>query len=229
MQIHYKTSARAKHLRITVKGSCEVIVTVPKGINRAQAESFVEKHQTWISEKLAAAKEKQSEKPKEYEIGSEFKTKLTTVRVLETAQDKPFLKQDKEGLGIHIPKGTDISQEAWQNLIKTQIEEQLRREAKHFLIKKTYEIAAEKGIKVGKVSIRITKSRWGSCSHRDDISLSAYCMTLPDELIDYVICHELAHVKEKNHSSKFWEHLETLLPGAGKLDKEMKKYSTAIL
>jgi predicted metal-dependent hydrolase len=148
---------------------------------------------------------------------------------LETEKERPFLKQEKDFLGIYIPKGTDISTEAWQTLIKTQIEEQLRREAKFYLIKRTREIAADKGIGIGKVSIRITKSRWGSCSHRNDISLSAYCMTLPDELIDYIICHELAHVKEKNHSKAFWDHLEQLLPGAGKLDKDMKKYTTAVL
>jgi len=229
MNIIYKTSTQAKHLRITVKGRDEVIVSVPKAISQKQAEAFVLKHKDWIEEKLALAKEKAGDRPAEYTFGTAFKTKLTTLRVLETAQDRVFLKQEKEFLGIYIPKGIDISTEAWQTLIKTQIEEQLRREAKFYLQKRTREIAAEKGIGIGKVTIRMTKSRWGSCSHQNHISLSAYCMTLPDELIDYIICHELAHVKEKNHSKAFWEHLEQLLPGAGKLDKEIKKYTTAVL
>ena len=116
-----------------------------------------------------------------------------------------------------------------EELIKTQIEAQLKREAKSFLPKRTRDLATEKGIAIGKISVRSTKSRWGSCSHNNDISLSIYLMTLPDELIDYVICHELAHVKEKNHSKNFWAHLEQLLPGARKMDKEMKKYTTAVL
>lgn len=229
MNITYKTSPRAKYIRITVKGRDEVIVTLPNGVTKSQAEAFVQKNKKWIDDKLEQAKEKHGDAPAEYGIGTEFKTKLTVVKVLETEKEKPFLKQEKDFLGIYIPIGSYVERTEWQELIKTQIEEQLKREAKYFLVKRTRELSTLKGIKIGKVSIRTTKSRWGSCSHNDDISLSVYLMTLPDELIDYVICHELAHVKEKNHSKAFWAHLEMLLPGAGKLDKEMKKYTTAVL
>jgi predicted metal-dependent hydrolase len=229
MQIQYKSSPNAKHLRITVKGRGEVTVTVPKGISAKQAEQFVQKNMDWIESKVAAAKEKKGEKITEYGFGTEFKTKLTAVKVIETDGSQAFLKQHKDFLGIYIPEETDISKPEWQELIKTQIEAQLKREAKSFLPKRTRDLATEKGIAIGKISVRSTKSRWGSCSHNNDISLSIYLMTLPDELIDYVICHELAHVKEKNHSKNFWAHLEQLLPGARKMDKEMKKYTTAVL
>jgi predicted metal-dependent hydrolase len=229
MQIQYKSSPNAKHLRITVKGRGEVTVTVPKGISAKQAEQFVQKNMDWIESKVAAAKEKKGEKITEYGFGTEFKTKLTAVKVIETDGSQAFLKQHKDFLGIYIPEETDISKPEWQELIKTQIEAQLKREAKSFLPKRTRDLATEKGIAIGKISVRSTKSRWGSCSHNNDISLSIYLMTLPDELIDYVICHELAHVKEKNHSKNFWAHLEQLLPGARKMDREMKKYTTAVL
>lgn len=229
MDIQYKSSPNAKHLRITVKGRGEVTVTVPKGISAKQAEQFVQKNMDWIESKVAAAKEKKGEKITEYGFGTEFKTKLTAVKVIETDGSQAFLKQHKDFLGIYIPEETDISKPEWQELIKTQIEAQLKREAKSFLPKRTRDLATEKGIAIGKISVRSTKSRWGSCSHNNDISLSIYLMTLPDELIDYVICHELAHVKEKNHSKNFWAHLEQLLPGARKMDKEMKKYTTAVL
>jgi predicted metal-dependent hydrolase len=229
MDIQYKSSPNAKHLRITVKGRGEVTVTVPKGISAKQAEQFVQKNMDWIESKVAAAKEKKGEKITEYGFGTEFKTKLTAVKVIETDGSQAFLKQHKDFLGIYIPESTDISKPEWQELIKTQIEAQLKREAKSFLPKRTRDLATEKGIAIGKISVRSTKSRWGSCSHNNDISLSIYLMTLPDELIDYVICHELAHVKEKNHSKNFWAHLEQLLPGARKMDREMKKYTTAVL
>lgn len=229
MEIEYKNSSKAKQIRITVKGHGEVTVTVPNGISAKQAEKFVQKNMTWIESKVAEAKEKKGEKISEYGFGTEFKTKLTSIRVIETDSRQAFLKQHKDFLGIYIPEETDLSKPEWQELIKKQIEEQLRREAKYYLIKRTHELAKEKGIDIGKVSVRSTKSRWGSCSHKNDISLSIYLMTLPDELIDYVICHELAHVKEKNHSKTFWAHLEQILPGAKKLDKQMKKYTTSVI
>ena len=229
MDIQYKSSSIAKHIRITVKGRGEVTVTVPKGVSARQAEQFVQKNMDWIERKVSAAKEKKGEEITDYDFGTEFKTKLTCIRVIETDGPQAFIKQHKEFLGIYIPEETDISKPEWQELIKDQIEGQLRREAKYYLLKRTRELAKEKGIDIGKVSVRSTKSRWGSCSHNNDISLSIFLMTLPDELIDYVIYHELAHVKEKNHSKAFWLHLEQLMPGARKLDKEMKKYTTAVL
>ena len=228
MNIQYKTSKKAKNLRITVKDD-QVIVTKPFLMMNTQAEAFVRKNVSWIEKKLAELKEKNKNKVASYQFGSEFKTKMTTLRVLESDLEKPYLKQHRDFLGLYLPGYVNIEEDHWQALIKGQIEEQLRREAKHYLVNRTHEIAKIKGIEIGKVSIRITKSRWGSCSSRNDISLSAYCMTLPDELIDYVIFHELAHVKVKNHSNNFWNHLESLLPGALKLDREMKKYSTGII
>jgi len=229
MDIQYKSSAKAKNIRITVKGRGEVTVTVPKSISIHQAEQFVQKNMAWIERKVSEAQKKKGEDISEYDFGTEFKTKLTCIRVIETDASQAFIKQHKDFLGIYLPEKTDISKPEWQQLIKDQIEGQLRREAKFYLLKRTFELAKDKGIAIGKVSVRSTKSRWGSCSHNNDISLSLFLMTLPDELIDYVICHELAHVKEKNHSKAFWSHLEQLLPGARKLDKEMKKYTTAVL
>ena len=227
MDISYKSSEKARHVRITVKKD-KVIVTVPKKVSVSYAQSFVEKNMDWIRKKLSEAEKKLNKNKIIYQIGTEYKTKLTTIKILESGSDNPFLKQDKNQLGIYLPLKINIEDEIWQNLIKTQIEEQLKREAKYYLVKRTHELANQKQINIGKVTIRKTTSRWGSCSSKNDISLSAYCMTLPDELIDYIICHELAHVKEKNHSKSFWNHLEAILPGAKILDKEMNKYSTSI-
>jgi predicted metal-dependent hydrolase len=227
MDISYKSSEKARHVRITVKKD-KVIVTVPKKVSVAYAQSFVEKNMDWIQRKLYEAEKKHKKNKIIYQFGTEYKTKLTIVKILESNSDKCFVKQDKIQLGIYLPNNIKIEDEVWQELIKSQIEEQLKREAKFYLVKRTVELASIKQINIGKVTIRKTTSRWGSCSAKNDISLSAYCMTLPDELIDYIICHELAHVKEKNHSKSFWDHLEILLPGAKKLDKEMNKYSTSI-
>ena len=225
----YKTSPRAKKLRITVKGSGEVIITYPKSISKKEAATFFEKHQDWVDKQLKKLEEKNPKVFSNYGFGSEFKTKMTTFRILASEEDKPYLRQEKEYLNLFIPKNTDLSTADWQELIVEQIEEQLRREAKHYLIKRCYDIAKEKGIPVKQVTVRKAKTRWGSCSSRNNISLSIYCMTLPDELIDYIIYHELAHVKVKNHSKDFWAHLEALLPGAMLLDKALNKFTTHII
>ena len=70
-----------------------------------------------------------------------------------------------------------------------------------------------------------TKTRWGSCSFKNNINLSLHLMRLREELIDYVILHELVHTKVKNHSREFWTTLDIYCPKSKSLDKELKKYS----
>ena len=78
------------------------------------------------------------------------------------------------------------------------------------------------------MAIKNTKTRWGSCSFKNNINLSLHLMRLREELIDYVILHELVHTKVKNHSIEFWTTLDIHCPNSKNLDRELKKYSLRI-
>ena len=97
--------------------------------------------------------------------------------------------------------------------------EQLRRDAKEILPRKVAYFAARMGIKYGRVTITSAKTRFGSCSSSGDLSFSYRLMTYPDEAIDYVVVHELAHIREMNHSPKFYAIIEEQFPDY----KERKK------
>jgi len=79
--------------------------------------------------------------------------------------------------------------------------------------------------KYNKLFIKKQKTRWGSCSEKDNINLNAKLINLPKELMDYVILHELVHTKVKNHSNKFWLTLDTYINNSKKYANELKKYS----
>ena len=80
-------------------------------------------------------------------------------------------------------------------------------EIRHSLTTRLDELAHEHDFSYNKVSLRDQKSRWGSCSARNNISLNQKLYFLPDYLRDYVLVHELAHTRKKNHSSEFWDIL----------------------
>ena len=81
-------------------------------------------------------------------------------------------------------------------------------EARKRLTDRLYHLAKEYGFTCNNVSIREQRTRWGSCSHKNNISLNVKLILLPKELIDYVMLHELVHTRIHNHSKKFWAELD---------------------
>ena len=105
--------------------------------------------------------------------------------------------------------------------------ESMRREAKVYLVRRTAELARMHGFTYSNVSIRSSKSRWGSCSGRNSISLSLFLMKIPQHLQDYVILHELCHTVHHDHSPLFWQLLNTVTHGhALQLRQELRQYDT---
>ena len=89
-------------------------------------------------------------------------------------------------------------------------------DAKKRLADRLYHLAQEHGFTYNNVSIREQRTRWGSCSHKNNISLNVKLVLLPKELIDYVMLHELVHTRIHNHSKKFWAELDRYI-GNGKI------------
>ena len=91
-------------------------------------------------------------------------------------------------------------------------EAELRKLAKKVLPEKTAYFADLMGLKYGRITVTGAKTRFGSCSSKGNISFSYRLMTYPDEAIDYVVVHELAHLVEMNHSPRFYKIIASVLP-----------------
>jgi len=78
-------------------------------------------------------------------------------------------------------------------------------------------------LKPSKISFRFNKSRWGSCSYKNSITFNYYLVKLPIELIEYVVVHELAHIKHKNHQKEFWNLVEVYMPDYKKRVRKLRK------
>ena len=88
-------------------------------------------------------------------------------------------------------------------------------------------LAQRHGFKFNKVFIRNQKTRWGTCSSKNNIGLNMNLHSLSRELQDYVILHELVHTRHKNHSRKFWNELDQLVGDSKGLKKQLRKYKLA--
>jgi len=96
------------------------------------------------------------------------------------------------------------------------------------LVSRLHDLAAYHGFEYNKVFIRNQRTRWGSCSAKNNINLNLKLALLPDELIDYVILHELLHTRIKNHSHKFWAEMDRIVGDVKKYAKELKEYGLGL-
>ena len=84
------------------------------------------------------------------------------------------------------------------------------------------------GVKYNSVSIRAQKTRWGSCSSKGNLNFNCLLMLTDTEAIDYVVIHELCHIKELNHSKRFWSLVETYMPNYKEVQKRIKSMELQI-
>ena len=104
-----------------------------------------------------------------------------------------------------------------------------RAKAKRKLTRRLKHLAKKYGLTYNRVFIRNQKTRWGSCSHKNNISLNMKIIRLPEELIDYVILHELAHTRVKDHSNDFWAELNRLVGNGKGMASRLREYGVGLL
>ena len=99
----------------------------------------------------------------------------------------------------------------------------LKKEAKKYIPKRVDLLADKFWFEFNKIRITSAKTRWGSCSSKKNLNFSFRLMKYSKEAIDYVIIHELAHLKHMNHSKKFWKEVEIMMPEYKKHEKILKE------
>lgn len=85
------------------------------------------------------------------------------------------------------------------------------------------------GVKYGRISIRSQISRWGSCSAKGNLNFNCLLMLCPKEVLDYVVIHELCHLKEMNHSKQFWSLVEHFCPDYNRFKKWLKEHGSVLI
>jgi len=211
---------RSKNIKISVKPDQSVRVSFPFYVSSSEASQFVVKNIGWITNQQQKFETKKSKI-----VPGGFQTKLHTVNVLDGVENKTNVNFNN----IEI-KLADFDSESSKSYLENVIVGIYRYEAKKLLPPKLTELAETHGFQYRRITIRNNKRNWGSCSSKNNISLNLQMMKLPDELIDYILLHELVHTKIKNHGPLFWQKLDELTNfKARELSKQVRKFSTYTL
>ena len=209
---------RSKRIKISIKPDKSILVSFPFYVPVKEVLKAIEKDESWIKE------QQQSLLNKELLIsdGLVLNTKCHKICFYKGDVDDVVVK--KKTVTV-ILKDPDSGQS--RDLVNRLLTKIYRYEAMNTLPERLKRLAGKYGFSYNNVTIRNNRSNWGSCSSKNNISLNLQMMKLPDELIDYILLHELVHTRIKDHSLQFWQKLDQVTGGKAKeLAKEVKKYST---
>ena len=205
----YSTKAKRLQLRITRHRIIEVVI--PKGINIQKARTFAESNIKWIEKNYSRLKNHQD---KFLLFGDEIQIVQTKI---DNIKEHTFNFENPSVLKITSPSKSKVS-------VNKLYEWYVTRYSKIYLPRRLQEIAATHNFYVNRITVRNQATKWGSCSSKKNINLNYKLVKLPGRLIDYIIIHELCHLKEMNHSQKYWREVEKILPNYKSLEKELKYY-----
>jgi predicted metal-dependent hydrolase len=203
-----RISARARVLHLVIRQESGLEIVVPRGTRKGQIEEALHQKADWIQRTL-----RRLEAPPPLEEGRELafmgqKCRLHLTTNLAATAGPPFVTLVGENLTISTRESDWRNQE----VLRLALEGWYRRRARE-LIPARLRIANKTfGFAYGRVAIKEQKSRWGSCSRVGNLNFNWRLLLAPLPVLDYVLIHELAHLKELNHAPAFWQLVASACP-----------------
>jgi predicted metal-dependent hydrolase len=206
VEVILRTNPRARRFIVKVDPATgEVSVVSPSSRSFDRALDFARKEKDWIAGRLAHVPE-----AVQIDLGSTilFKGVEHAIRPGEGTRAPVWIDRDSFRPTIRVGGRPE---HASRRLI-----DWLKREARKKIDERVEEHAARLGVRPKRITIRDTSSRWGSCSSARTLSFSWRLVLAPPAVLDYVVAHEVAHLRELNHRPRFWRLVELLVPDIDK-------------
>lgn len=189
-----------KTLSLSIDFFGRLIVRAPKRCGAGRIFAFIQEKESWILRKKAQMQGAGISLPPENLDG--YSLLLLGKPCSITLTDEKFVRYEAENHRLFLP----------QNNAKARLVNWLKDNAKRILVEVTKTTAERMGTSFKKVSVSSAKTRWGSCSADNSIRYTFRLLYAPKEVIEYVVIHELAHTKHKNHSAYFWSEVAKYCP-----------------
>lgn len=194
--VSLRRSGRARRLSLRVSRlDGRVTLTMPRFLPEAEALAFLREKEGWLRQQLADHTE--TRRPA---FGVPFPILGTPVTLIPGTGRAARLEAD----GLHVPGGEDMLVPRLAAFLKLQARLRFRTASDHY--------ADALGVRYGKITLRDTRSRWGSCTADGNLMYSWRLMMAPEAVLDYVAAHEVAHLLEMNHSAAYWANVDRICP-----------------
>jgi predicted metal-dependent hydrolase len=215
VRLRFARNRRARRYVLRLRPDGSARVTIPRGGSLAEAKSFAAKNAAWLERQLFR-QALRPPRPEPWRAGTEILFRGDRVRLeLGPGSQAGLVRFGGEVVPIGEATGD----------LRPAIERHLWRLATRELPPRVLELAARHHLAVRRVTIRNQRSRWGSCSRRGTISLNWRLVQTPSSVRDYLVLHELAHLREMNHSRRFWNEVARLCPDYHEAERWLKQHS----
>lgn len=208
-----RASQRAKRISLRYSLNDGLEVVYPRGLRQPDPEALLLERSAWILSTIDKFSRANATKlRREYREGEEFLFRGASYRLKldsKRSHTKVKVRLVDHHLVVALP---EPRLGAIRAEIRHEIEGFYRKQAQHYLAQRVKELADRHGFKFERLRIKNQKTRWGSCSAKRNINLNLRLMMAPEGAIDYVIIHELCHLRELNHNPAFWALVEAYCP-----------------
>ncbi|MDZ7860596.1 MAG: SprT family zinc-dependent metalloprotease [Candidatus Krumholzibacteriota bacterium] len=200
---------RRRTASVQVSPQNEVSIIVPDNLAQVKIDNIIRRKSSWIINKIKTNDAvRHPPKPKEYVSGEAFSYLGRNYR-LKIARGNPQPVELKNGrFYVYVPD----SVKKRDDLIRDALGEWYKSHAKNKLRSRISMYSERVGVSCRNIKVKNLKSRWGSCSKAGNININWRIIMAPLSIVDYVIVHELCHLKYHNHSKEFWRLLGQILP-----------------
>ncbi len=212
---------RATRISLSVRPDGSVRLAYPVFVSGKRAMRFLDEKCDWIVANRRKMESRYNAEP----LDETYRTRRHTLRFEPAETEKISIKIKSGEIVVRHPAGLAATSEEVQSAAEKGIIEALRAEAKETLPGMAARLAAQHGFRHGGVRVKASRSKWGSCTARNDINLSLFIVLLPDRLAEYIVLHELCHTVHKDHSERFHALLEKVTDGQHRsLNRELRAY-----
>lgn len=194
LEVVRSKSFKRLSLRIDTKKNLPIL-NVPFFCSVAQAVDFANKYKIWVAKKMLLLPEKKL---------------FTNGETISLFGQEFAISHRKDMRGGAFVDGNELVVCGGEEFLHRRVRDFIKSRAASVFLEMSQQKAKQIGCKVNRVLIKDTKSRWGSCSSLDNINYSWRIALAPIAVVDYLMAHEVAHLKHKNHSEEFWDCVKNL-------------------
>ncbi|GGK70236.1 M48 family metallopeptidase [Amphritea balenae] len=206
-----RRSKRRKTVEIQVRPD-QVRVLAPFGIAQSHIDRFVKDKTAWIQQRQQALQAQQSRQPQPVTLNTGCWINVLGQQVrLQVTEDRPAAGVELQQNILQLWLSARIKKPRTQ-AISDQLEKWYRQQAEQLFQQRVMIRADQMGLQPSRIIIRSYRRRWGSCNSRREVSFNWLLVMAPEFIVDYVIVHELCHLREMNHSSAFWQLVQQYCP-----------------